>query len=159
MQVTACLEAGIPFRVLHGRYRMEDIRAEYRACGVYFLAHQESFGLPILEAQACGARVLTPTAEWCRSHHLTSGLRTRERLPDNILAYGRDKDQLVRLLRDLRASHDPARNRQRFIDQQPAFFQGDVPCLRQVLEEVAAGTLHSRSHLAYPNLDQMNAGQ
>jgi glycosyltransferase involved in cell wall biosynthesis len=157
LQVTACLEAGIPFRVLHGRYRMEDIRAEYRACGVYFLAHYESFGLPILEAQACGARVLTPDAEWCRAHHLTSEGRKRERLPDNVIAYGQDKDRLVRTLRELRANHDPVRNRQRFIAQQPAFFHGDVARLREFLQQVAAGTIHSRSHRDYPDLDTMAA--
>jgi hypothetical protein len=156
-QVTACLEAGIPFRVLHGRYRMEDIRAEYRACGVYFLAHQESFGLPILEAQACGARVLTPTGEWCRAHHLTTGIRTRERLPDNIIAYDRQKDHLVRVLRELRASHDPALNRRRFIEQQPAFFRGDSSCLRKFFEQVRAGTISAASHRTYPALDKMAA--
>jgi hypothetical protein len=158
VQVAACVEAGVPFRVLHGRYRTEEIRAEYRACGVYFLAHLESFGLPIAEVQACGASVLTPDPSWCRPHHLTRGPRTLDRLPDNIRCYDHDQSTLVRMLRQLRETHDPHRIRQRFLEQQPAFFLGDPKVLGAVVSRIASGDIHARSHLRYPDLRQMAAG-
>jgi hypothetical protein len=158
VQVAACVEAGVPFRVLHGRYRTEEIRAEYRACGVYFLAHLESFGLPIAEVQACGASVLTPDLSWCRPHHLTRGARTPDLLPDNIHCYEHDQPTLVRMLRQLRESHDPHRIRQRFLEQQPAFYHGDPQALASVVSRIASGELHAGSHRRYPDLRTMLAG-
>jgi hypothetical protein len=156
-QVAACVEAGVPFQVLHGRYTLEEIRAVYRSCGVYFLAHLESFGVPIAEVQACGATVLTPDASWCRPHHLTRGVRTLDRLPDNVQCYGQDQATLVRMLRELRANHDPHRIRERFLAQQPAFFRGDAAALGQVVDRLARGDLHAQSHRRYPDLAAMTA--
>ncbi len=96
VQIQACIEAGIPFKVLHGSYSMAEIRKIYRSCSLYSIAHRESFGLPICEVQACGGVILTPDANWCHAHDLeTPELGCSGRSPENFILYNNDKQQLV----------------------------------------------------------------
>jgi len=84
VQLNALRRAGIPHTVLQGRYPMSEIRRIYRSCGLYFIAHRESFGLPICEVQACGGLVFTPYSEWCPSHAFHGGSEERQ-LPANFV--------------------------------------------------------------------------
>jgi hypothetical protein len=54
IQIQACLDAGIPFKVLHGSQSIQEIRTISGSCSLYLVAHCESFGLPICALQACG---------------------------------------------------------------------------------------------------------
>jgi len=154
-QVSACVEAEIPFQVLHGSYAMSDIRAIYRSTSVYFLAHDESFGLPICEVQACGGVVLTPHEGWCKAHYVTNDNRTPVRLPDNIIPYNNNKAQLVQVLKGLRANFDPKENLRRFKATQPHYYSGDSASLSSFVEDVLNQKITSRSHESKLSLDQM----
>ena len=154
-QILGCIESGTPFKVLHGRYRMEEICAIYRSCSVYFVAHDESFGLPIAEVQACGARVLTPHAEWCKAHHISTDGRSLGVLPENIVSYDNNKERLVGILREMRASHDAKQNRLRFLRDHSNFFAGNLDELRRFVDRVNSGQINAKSHLDYPDLLEM----
>jgi hypothetical protein len=64
IQIAACERTRTPYTVLEGSYSLEEIREIYRQSSIYFVAHRESFGIPICEVQACGSYV---------SPHITTG--------------------------------------------------------------------------------------
>lgn len=153
-QISACLEANVPFRVLHGHYPMSEIRAVYRKTSVYFLAHDESFGLPICEVQSCGGIVLTPDTGWCKAHHLHDDPRLQARLPDNIVSY-ENKAHLVSVLQRLRTNFDPRENLRRFKATQPHYSVGDTAALSSFINDVRDRKITSLSHRSKPSLKEM----
>lgn len=154
-QISACVEADVPFQVLHGSYAMNDIRAIYRNTSAYFLAHDESFGLPICEVQACGGVVLTPHEGWCKAHHLIEDNQTPFRLPDNIVCYNNDKTELIRILKRLKTEFNPQKNLQRFRTSHPHFYTGDTRALTSFIDKVKCKKISPKSHLTHPNLSVM----
>ena len=151
VQLRALERAGIRWTELSGRYSMAEIRRVYRSCGLYFIAHRESFGLPICELQACGALVFTPYDHWCPSHTARGG-STERILPRNFIVYDNDEGRLVQLLAEARATFDPARNRASFAEQQPQFLHGDLGSLRRFIGMVQSGEINARSHERLPSL-------
>lgn len=151
LQLRALQRAGIPWRVLSGEYPAAEIRAIYRQCGLYFLAHRESFGLPICETQACGALVFAPFHEWCPSH-MVRGINGETGLPRNFVIYNNDEDTLVGLLLQKASSFDAMSNRRAFETCQPHFLRGDLDALAHFVERLRNGAIHSKSHAAYPDL-------
>jgi len=156
IQVLACVEAGIPFKVLHGHYTSDAIRAIYRNSSLYFVAHRESFGLPICEVQACGARVLTPYAEWCPSHYLARPEKEAGgRLPSNFIVYNNDRQQLVNELQRVKRAFDPRAALSSLQREQPHFYYGNVEELARFVDLVRIGTVNPRSHERYPTLAKL----
>jgi hypothetical protein len=156
IQVLACVEAGIPFKVLHGHYRSDAIRAIYRSSSLYFLASRESFGLPICELQACGALVLTPYARWCPSHYLARPEKEDSgRLPSNFVVYSNDQQQLVNELHRLKRASDPRAVLASFQREQPHFYYGNVEELARFVDLVRIGRVNPRSHKQYPDLAEL----
>ena len=156
IQVLACVEAGIPFKVLHGHYRSDAIRAIYRSSSLYFLASRESFGLPICELQACGALVLTPYTQWCPSHYLARPEKGESgRLPSNFIVYNNDRQQLVNELHRLKRAFDPRAVLASFQREQPHFYYGNVEELARFVDLVRIGTVNPRSHNQYPDLAEL----
>jgi hypothetical protein len=148
VQEAALRATGVPFVELRGSYPLDRIRAIYRRCGIYFVAHRESFGLPICEVQACGAMVFTPYAEWCPSHWIKDDLRVAGpgRLSSNFVVYNNDEKLLAEELRRVRESYDPARVRETFLREYPTYYRGDLDELRRFVDKVRAGAIHSRLH-------------
>jgi hypothetical protein len=156
IQVLACIEAGIPFKVLHGHYRSDAIRAVYRSSSLYFLASRESFGLPICELQACGALVLTPYAHWCPSHYLARPEKKDSgRLPSNFIVYNNDRQQLVNELHRLKRVFDPRAVLESFQREQPHFYYGNAEELARFVDLIRRGTVNPHSHKQYPNLSEL----
>lgn len=155
VQILACVKAGIPFKVLHGHYPMDQIRAIYRSCSVYFLAWHESFGLPICEVQACGAAVLTPYAHWCPSHCLARPERDNWKLPRNFVVYDNDLGKLVSELERLKREHKAEEVLTRFKQDQSHFYFGDLDELQRFVHLIENGTVNSTSHNAYPTLSEL----
>ncbi len=156
VQIQACIEAGIPFKVLHGSYSMAEIRKIYRSCSLYFIAHCESFGLPICEVQACGGVILTPYANWCHAHYLETPEPGRSgRLPENFIVYNNDKQQLVSELERLKRDYDAEAALTKFKRDQPHFLRGDPVELARVVRMIEAGTIDSDSHRRHPTLQQL----
>ncbi len=156
VQIQACIEAGIPFKVLHGNYSMAEIRKIYRSCSLYFIAHCESFGLPICEIQACGGVILTPYANWCHAHYLeTPELGCSGRLPENFIVYNNDKHQLVSELERLKQSYNAETALANFKRDQPHFYRGNPTELAGVVAMIGNGTIHSSSHQLHPTLQKL----
>jgi hypothetical protein len=156
IQIQACLDAGIPFKVLHGSYSMHEIRTIYRSCSFYFVAHSESFGLPICEVQACGGIILTPYARWCHAHYLeTPEPGCSGRLPQNFIVYNNDRQQLVSKLNRLKRNYNAGTALENFRRDQPHFYRGDATELARFFAMIEAGSIHSASHRRHPTLQQL----
>ena len=127
VQIQALRDANVKWIELTGSYSVSRIRSIYRKCSAYFVAHRESFGLPICELQACGSAVFTPYAEWCPSHWMKDDLSTpgAGTLSDNFVVYDNDLAVLATKLRELRSSHDPCKIRKNFLQNQTQLYYGD----------------------------------
>ncbi len=140
IQIEALKSAGIPFRVLSGSYTTAQIRAIYRQTAVYFIAHRESFGVPICEVQACGGYIFTPRADWVPSHWIKDPAAPGPgTLTENFVVYENDPKSLAAKLTELRpkySSHHCVR--QRVLEQQPHLAVGDVAALASFLDQVSA---------------------
>jgi hypothetical protein len=151
IQIQACEESGTKYIVLNGRYSIAEIRNLYRKVSIYLLAMRESFGLPICELQACGSYVFTPYAHWCPSHWLKADL-TQEgpgECSPNVIVYDNDKTRLIQEIRRIKAAYDPQTVVDRFHDYHPQLFHGDEDQLRNFVQKIRDGAVHSLSHKDY----------
>jgi hypothetical protein len=131
-------------------------------CSIYFVAHSESFGLPICELQACGSYIFTPYARWCRSHYIkadvTMGGGNDGTLSPNFVSYDNDKDKLVRAIQHTKHIYDPRKVVDTFLKFHPQLFYGDPSELQKFVNMVDNGIIHSRLHTQHTqhfSLDQM----
>ena len=147
-QIDALERANVPYRVLEGRFTRSEIREIYRRTGVFFLAHRESFGLSIVEVQACGSLVATPKAEWAGAHWIKKDLTAPGPgiLSPNFFVYDNDVVRLTELLEMARSSFDPERNLRTFREFHPHLYHGDREAMADFLGKVADGTINSRLH-------------
>jgi hypothetical protein len=148
VQLEALELAGVDYLVLEGRYTREEIRAIYRRTSMYFLAFCESFGLPICELQACGARVYMPDPYWASSHWLSDdqyGPR-QPKYSSNFVVYENDPGLLAERIREEARTFDPPSVRATFERVQPQLLHGDRAALLDFLKRVEDGTIHSRLH-------------
>jgi hypothetical protein len=148
IQIQALTEAKVKWIELCGEYSIQQIRAVYRKCSAYFIAHRESFGLPICELQACGSVVFSSCAEWCPSHWMKDDIRIDGpgRLSDNFRIYRNDPKLLASQLKELTAVYDAEQVRRVFLRDQPQFFSGDLDQLQQFVNLLGAGKIHSNLH-------------
>ncbi len=154
LQILACEQTGTKFSVLNGDYSIERIREQYRKSSIFFLAMRESFGLPICEAQACGALIFTPhsdwqPAHWIKSDHGTPGPGT---LSPNFIVYEDDLESLKREVLLRKAAYDPNQVFQTFLEHHPQYFRGDLDALRDFLTRVTTGEIHARRHEEHAGL-------
>jgi hypothetical protein len=153
-QITALERAGIPYQTLEGQFSRSEIREIYRRTGAFFLAHRESFGLPICELQACGACIFTPKAEWAGAHWIKEDLTVPGPgvLSPNFFVYDDDVGKLTDQLEMARSSFNPDRNLRTFREYQPELYHGDPEALAGFLGRVEDGTINSRSHVDYEHI-------
>jgi hypothetical protein len=154
VQLEALRRTNTKYITLEGRYSIEDIRAIYRRCALYFVAWLESFGLPICELQACGAYVATPYPEWVRGHWIKPDLHQPGpgTLSPNFIVYRNDVDLLCREIERVKAEYDPKHVFDTFLEFQPQLFRGDTAELQRFLTALAEGRINSRSHYDYRGL-------
>lgn len=148
LQVETLQATTTPFVELRGTYSIRAIRAIYRQSAIYFVAHAESFGLPIVELQACGATVLTPYADWCRAHQLVKNDMgtVSGKLSGNFVVYDNVQDLLRRKIQQLKDEFDPYAVRQRLVCEQPSLYYGSEDGVRDLLDGLQSGQIHSRLH-------------
>ncbi|MEO5902453.1 MAG: hypothetical protein ABIQ55_00400 [Gemmatimonadaceae bacterium] len=153
-QLDALRLAGVNYTVLDGSYSRDEIRAIYRRSSIYFLASAESFGLPICELQACGAKVFLPNAYWAASHWLGEDLHS-ERTPalsPNFVIYEDNARSLAKRIGEVRDSFDPGEVRGTFKAYQPQLLHGDLIALKAFLTRLESGEIHSRVHLQHAGI-------
>jgi hypothetical protein len=151
IQIEALEETGTKYIVLNGHYTISEIRKIYRKCSIYFVAHRESFGLPICELQACGSYVFTPYADWCPSHWIKEDLSVPGpgKLSPNFVVYDNNKDKLKLEVNRIENSYDPMVVFDTFMHHHPHFFYGDIDELKRFVKMIQSGEINSRSHDNY----------
>ena len=150
-QIAALERTGIPYRILEGEFSRAEIREIYRHTAMFFLAHRESFGLPICELQACGALIVTPRPEWAGAHWIKEDLARPGPgyLSPNFLVYDDDIGKLTEQLEMVRSTFDPAKNLRTFKEFHPHLFSGDPEALAGFLSRVEDGTITGETHLQH----------
>ena len=146
VQICALEQSGIPFQVLEGPLDRDQIRTIYRKTGIFFLAHRESFGLPICELQACGSLIFMPRPEWAGAHWIKSdpSVAGPGRHSANFVVYQNDVGSLVDRLHVVRDSFSPDRVVKTFLESHPQLFRGDREALAHFFTMVNQGKVHSR---------------
>jgi hypothetical protein len=149
IQIEALKAAEIPYRVLSGTYTTSQIRALYRQTAVYFIAHRESFGVPICEVQACGGYICTPRPDWVPSHWMKDpALPGPGVLTENFVVYDNDPKSLAATLTALRRTHSwPSSVRRRIFEQQPHLALGDLAALGSFLDRLQSAGIPAGDHL------------
>ena len=138
----------IPATTLQGHYPRHKIREIYRNTSCYFVAHRESFGVPICELQACGSLVFTPYNDWCPSHWLKDDIHVcgEGRLTENFRVYQNERSLLEEQLATAVRDWEPGIVRSRFLEEQAIFYWGDTTELARFVENVRFGRIHSKLH-------------
>ncbi|HUQ47510.1 MAG TPA: hypothetical protein VM053_04605 [Gemmatimonadaceae bacterium] len=147
-QLDALKLAGVQHTILEGAYTRGEIREIYRRTSIYLLASAESFGLPICELQACGAKIFLPDAYWAASHWLGANLYSAREpaLSPNFVLYEDNAEKLARRIDEIRAAYDPAKTRATLEEFQPHLVHGDLTELTAFLDRLESGEIHSRLH-------------
>ena len=155
IQILALEKTKTPYTVLHGRYPMAEIRKIYRQTSLYFLAHLEAFGLPIVEVQACGGLIFTPYARWAWAHFDKPDLCLPGEGPlsDNFRVYHNDLDKLCAMIEEARKEFDAKKNLAVFLQQDGRFLNGDQEKLSDFLQGLKSGMIHSRLHKEHEKLN------
>lgn len=148
IQLEALEMSGVKYEIMEGDYTREEILAVFRRSSVLMLAHAESFGLPICEAQACGALIFTPDLNWNTAHWLGKDyyVKRTPKCTTNFVVYENDPQSLAQRLQSAALNSKPAQIRETFISQQPELFRGDRAELLNFLEKLMSGKIHSRLH-------------
>ena len=154
VQLEALRLAGVDHVILDGRYTVGEIRAVYRRSSIFLLAACESFGLPICELQACGSRIYMPDIFWASAHWTSERVYgpRHPALSSNFVVYDENAEALAERLHAEQQAFNPAQVRETFENVQPELLHGDRKAVRDFLERVADGTIHSRLHRSHVGL-------
>jgi glycosyltransferase involved in cell wall biosynthesis len=154
VQLKALELAGVKYEMLEGRYTRDELLAVFRRSSALLLAHAESFGLPVCEAQACGCLIFTPSAHWIAAHWLDENY-TGERKPSlspNFVVYQNDPESLATELKRARDNFNPQKVRATLEELQPRMFRGDRNAVQDFLDKVKSGKIHSRLHESFSQI-------
>jgi hypothetical protein len=148
VQVQALQDANVKWIELRGSYSIAKIRSIYRECSAYFVAHRESFGLPICELQACGSAVFTPYADWCPSHWMKDDMSVPGEgvFSNNFIVYNNDPALLTTKLRKFSSLYRPLQARETFLEKQPQLYYGDLSELKRFINLIESGDIDSNRH-------------
>jgi hypothetical protein len=159
IQIEACKKTRTTFTVLEGTYSLSDIRRIYRESSIYFVAHRESFGIPICELQACGSYVFTPYSNWCPSHWIKPNIFKEGpgQLPPNFVVYNNDLQTLVGKIETIRQSYNPRTVFDSFIEYHPELYFGNQAELERFLamlekHYIRSGSCKQYGHIIAPTM-------
>lgn len=154
VQLEAVKRAGVSFEILQGRFTRQEIREKYRKSAALLLAHRESFGLPIIEVQACGGQIFTPKPEWAGAHWIKNDLARPGpgSHSSNFVVYENTVDALAGELIAARDAFDPAARLETFRSAHEHLYHGDREALRGFLSRLESGAIHSRLHRQHADI-------
>ena len=157
LQIRALEETNTPYQVLRGTYSAEAIRGVYRKSAIYFLAHRESFGLPIVELQQCGCQIFTPYRRWAPAHYRNkSPYESGEgELGSNFKVYRNEFTTLKEMIEKAKAGFNPKQVVANFRSEYPDFDLGNTAALATVIAKLKEGAIHQNSHQEYRRLDRV----
>jgi hypothetical protein len=141
IQVKTLEKLNIPYTVLSGTYSHRALYTIYRKHSVYFLAHRESFGLPIVELQHCGSYIFAPYKNWAPSHYINKSpyIRGEGELSRNFVVYFNDAKILEEKLLEIRGHYSPKAVLDEFATQNPDLHKGNLANLAEVIAKIRAG--------------------
>ena len=147
---------GILYYELNGRYTTNQIRAIYRRTSAYIVSSRESFGLPIVELQLCGAKILTPHKEWVPAHFLNKSPFENGYgdLGGNFIEY-HDSEDLSAILIQLSQSFDPQGNLDLFKSDYPFYYKINKVALDAFINRLLNGEVNSNTHISHKPYNEL----
>jgi hypothetical protein len=155
IQIQALKETNTEYIELKGSYPMEEIRKIYRKCSMYFLAHRESFGLPICELQACGCYVMLPYKNWAPSHYINKKLKVSGEgdLSSNFIIYDNDIEKLKQQIMSIKKTYNRFDVYNTFVDNHSKYLNCDLEELKKFINNFSNNNISSNSHKSYAILN------
>lgn len=132
----------------------DEMLAIFRRSAVLMLAHAESFGLPICEAQACGCLIFTPDLNWTAAHWLGKDhyAKREPNCSSNFIVYENDPVLLAERLKTAGETFNPEQVRNTFLELQPELYMGDRTALADFLGKVEEGEISSELHHSHRHI-------
>ncbi len=148
-------DINVKYVELNGRYTTAEIRKIYRTISVYIVSSRESFGLPIVELQLCGAKILTPHKEWVPAHYLNKSPfeNGTGNLGNNFVVYQDETDFKAKLLK-LEEEIDYPINVDTFSREYPHYYHIDKTELSHFISKIESGEIRADSHLEYKQYNE-----
>lgn len=148
MVISTLEELGIKYIALDGKYTKSQIRSIYRKCAIYFVNFRESFGLPIVELQLCGAKIFTPSIDWCPAHFLDKSLYVESsgKLGSNFVCYENDREILKEKILMVKEQFNPQKVLDSFKKEYPNYYRINREELCDFLSKVKSGEINSQTH-------------
>jgi len=143
-------ELRINYIELNGRYTTKQIRLIYRKTSVYLVSFRESFGLPIVELQQCGAKIFTPYAEWVPAHYLNKSNKknTIGTLGSNFVVY-KNIEGLKTALKKEKEKFKAEENVKNFKEEYPLYDRISDIQFDLFVSMIKDGRITNRSHENY----------
>ena len=156
IQIKVLKKLNIPYTILSKRYKHSEICKIYSEHSIYFLAHRESFGLPIVELQNCGCYIFTPYKRWAPSHYINKNIYSRGEgnLNSNFIIYNNDPLLLEKKIKEIRSNYSAKKVVKEFIKKNNNFYKGNLNNLRKFIKKLKTNKINYTSHQNYKNLEE-----
>jgi hypothetical protein len=155
LQLEVLRELNIPFITLKSPLSKSDLFAIYRKGALFFLSFRESFGLPIVENQLCGNKIVTPYKHWVPSHQLKMDYTQdgEGALNNNFLVYNNDKETLKKMLLAEQKKYNPEQVYEDFKKDYPHNFGINAAALNDFLHKIEQKSIHADTHVKHKILN------
>jgi hypothetical protein len=154
MQIEILKKLNIPYTILSKKYEHSKIYKIYSKHSIYFLAHRESFGLPIVELQNCGCYIFTPYKKWAPSHYINKSIYSRGEgnLSKNFIIYNNDPLLLEKKIKKIKSNYLAKKVIYEFKKKNGNLYKGNLKILDSVIKKIKTGKINYNSHLKYKEL-------
>lgn len=158
MIISVLMKLGIKFIQLEGRYTTSEIRKIYRRCSVYFICCRESFGLPIVELQLCGASIFVPDKKWCPAHYLFSSTNRTDvdtmYLGSNFICYENNPQILEQKLLEAIKKFNAKQSILNFINEYPEYYMINKKELYSFFEKIKKKEITYKTHEGFKQYNE-----
>jgi hypothetical protein len=151
LQLAVLRELNMPFITLKSPLSKPNLFAIYRKGALFFLSFRESFGLPIVENQLCGNKIVTPYTHWVPSHQLKNDYAQdgEGTLNTNFLVYNNDKETLKKLLLTEQKNYNPKQVYEDFKKDYPYYNEINAAALNDFLHKIKEKSIHADTHVEH----------
>lgn len=150
MIISVLRKLGIKYISLEGKYTSSEIRNIYRRCSIYFVCCRESFGLPVVEMQLCGALVFVPDKRWCPAHILSNSRSNSDTenmyLGSNFVCYDNNPQLLERKLTEAKKQFNAKQSVSNFIREYPEYYSINKKELGCFFEKIQKKEINCKTH-------------
>ena len=156
IQIKILKKLKIPFTILSKKYNHSEICKIYSDHSIYFLAHRESFGLPIVELQNCGCYIFTQYRRWAPSHYINKSIYSRGEgnLNNNFIIYNNKPLLLEKKIKEIRSNYSAKKVVKEFIKKNNNLYKGNLNNMRMFIKKLKSNKINYNSHQNYKNLEK-----